>query len=118
MNDLALILASDTQTITLPELDEIEEQDVDFDVPWNVVLLDDDHHTYDYVVEMLCEIFAYSIPKSFRMTIEVDTRKRVIVWSGHRELAEMYQERIHEYGGDWRMDTSKGSMSCVLEPAR
>ncbi len=111
------VFAADTETLTLPELDIIEDQDQDFDVPWNVVLLDDDHHTYDYVVEMLCEIFGYSIRKSFRMTIEVDTRKRVIVWSGHRELAEMYQERIHDYGADPRMPSSKGSMSCVLERA-
>lgn len=112
------IVASETEILTRPELESIEDEDIDFDVPWNVVLLDDDHHTYQYVVEMLCEIFGYSVRKSLRLTIEVDTRKRVILWTGHRELAEMYQEKIHEYGPDWRMGTSKGSMSCVLEPAR
>lgn len=112
------IVASETEVLTRPELESIEDSDSDFDVPWNVVLLDDDFHSYDYVVEMLCEIFGYSIRKSLRLTIEVDTRKRVILWSGHRELAEMYQEKIHEYGPDWRMDTSRGSMSCVLERAR
>jgi len=116
----AALHCSDTDTLTMPEVETIEDEDsdLDFDVPWNVVLLDDDHHTYQYVIEMLCEIFSYSIPKSYRMTVEVDTRKRVIVWSGHRELAEMYQEKIHDYGADPRMDTSKGSMSCVLEKAR
>ena len=108
------------ETITLPAVESIEDVDgdLDFDVPWNVVLLDVDDHTYDYVIEMLCEIFGYSIAKSYGMTVEVDTRKRVIVWSGHRELAEMYQEKIHDYGADPRMDTSKGSMSCILEKAR
>jgi len=116
----AALHCSEADTLTMPEVETIEDgdSDLDFDVPWNVVLLDDDHHTYEYVIEMLCEIFSYSIPKSYRMTVEVDTRKRVIVWSGHRELAEMYQEKIHDYGADPRMDSSKGSMSCVLERAR
>lgn len=96
----------------------VVEETLDSDKPWHVVLLDDDFHTYDYVVEMLMSIFGYSVQKAFAMTVEVDTRKRVIVWTGHLEYAEAYQERIHDYGADWRMDTSKGSMSAILEPAR
>ena len=88
------------------------------DVPWHVVLLDDDAHTYEYVIEMLGKIFGHPIRKAFRMALEVDIRKRVIVWTGHIERAEAYQEAIHNYGADWRMDISKGSMSAVLERAR
>lgn len=119
---LAMILSSETETetITLPELEEIElEEDAqDYDVPWNVVLLDDNSHTYAYVVEMLNKIFGYGFVKAFGMAREVDTRKRVVVWTGHRELAEAYQEKIHDYGADWRMDVSIGSMSAILERAR
>lgn len=87
----------------------------DSDRPWHVVLLDDDHHTYDYVIEMLNAIFGYSVEKAFRMAVEVDTRKRVIVCTCHLEIAEMRRDQIHSYGADWRMDTSQGSMSAVLE---
>ena len=108
------------ETEVLPQIDFEAAQDEELlsDTPWNVVLLDDDHHTYDYVIEMLMEIFGYSVEKAFQMTIEVDTRKRVIVWSGHLERAEAYQEQIHAYGADWRMESSQGSMSAVLEKAR
>ncbi len=114
------------ETITLPQIDiEIgsqstknEAEDLDSDTPWNVVLLDDDCHTYDYVVEMLMNIFGYAVRKAFQMTIEVDTKKRVIVWSGHLERAEAYQSEIHAYGADPRMEISKGAMSAVLEKAR
>jgi ATP-dependent Clp protease adaptor protein ClpS len=82
------------------------------------VLLDDNHHTYEYVIEMLGTIFGYNIDKAFQMAREVDTRKRVIVWTGHLERAEAYQSAIHEFGPDWRMDTSRGSMSATLEQAR
>jgi ATP-dependent Clp protease adaptor protein ClpS len=100
---------SASETITLPEIDleSVQDEDLLSDKPWNVVLLDDDFHTYDYVVEMLMAIFGYPIRRAFKMTVEVDTRKRVIVWTGHLERAEAYREQIHAYGADWRMETSK-----------
>ena len=116
------------ETITLPETeiqpeiapvrDEIPQEDLASDTPWNVVLLDDDFHSYDYVVEMLMNIFGYKVRKAFQMTIEVDTKKRVIVWSGHLERAEAYRDEIHAYGADPRMEISRGPMSAVLEKAR
>lgn len=103
-----------------PEVDvvTVQDEELDSDSPWNVVLLDDDFHTYDYVVEMLMSIFGYSVEKAFRMTVEVDTAKRVIVWNGHLERAEAYQAQIHDYGADWRMMSSQGSMTAILEKAR
>ena len=99
------------------DLDADLEDDLDSDKPWHVVLLDDDHHTYAYVVEMLGDLFGYSTFKAYRMAREVDKKKRVIVWTGHLEVAESKQELIHDYGPDWRM-TSDGSMSAILEQAR
>ena len=93
------------------------DEDVNLDKPWNVVLLDDDHHTYEYVIEMLGVLFGYPIDKAYKMACEVDEKKRVVVWTGHREIAEWKQEQIHDYGADWRM-TSDGSMSAILEQAR
>lgn len=84
---------------------------------WHVVLLDDDDHTYDYVIEMLARLFGHSLPTAFRMAEEVDRTGRVIVWTAHRELAELRQEQIHGYGADPRIARSAGSMSAVLEPA-
>ena len=100
------------------DFDSDFDEDLDSDKPWHVVLLDDDYHTYAYVIEMLGKIFGYSKTKAFRMAREVDKKKRVIVWTGHREIAELKQEQIHDYGADWRMDTSQGSMSAILEQAR
>ena len=97
----------------LPSIDE----DLASDRPWHVVLIDDSIHTYEYVIEMLCSLFGYSLEKAFRMTVEVDTRKRAIVWTGHLEVAELKQEQIHDYGPDWRMVESTGSMLAILEQA-
>lgn len=85
--------------------------------PYNVVLLDDDEHTYEYVVEMLKALFAYPDQKGYQLAKEVDTRKRVIVLTTHKEKAELKRDQIHAYGADFRMTTSKGSMTAVIEPA-
>ncbi len=83
---------------------------------WNVVLLDDDDHTYDYVVEMLQAIFGHELATAFRMAVEVDTSGRVVVWTGHRELAELRQEQIHAFGPDPLLARCMGSMTAILEP--
>ena len=86
--------------------------------PWNVVLLDDDQHTYAYVIEMLGHVFGHPLSKSFLMAEEVDRQGRVIVMTTHRELAELKREQIIAYGTDPRIGTCKGSMTAVIEPAR
>jgi ATP-dependent Clp protease adaptor protein ClpS len=83
---------------------------------YNVVLLDDDEHTYDYVVEMLQKLFFMSAEQAYNHAVEVDKTKRTIVLTAELEPAEYAQRQIHSYGADWRMPKSKGSMSAVIEP--
>ncbi|MCS6971076.1 MAG: ATP-dependent Clp protease adaptor ClpS, partial [Planctomycetes bacterium] len=46
---------------------------------WHVVLLDDDDHTYEYVIEMLVKLFAKTPEDALRHAVEVDTTGRSIV---------------------------------------
>ena len=85
--------------------------------PYNVVLLDDDDHTYAYVIEMLGKLFGYGEPKAFQMAKEVDSNGRVIVLTTHKERAELKRDQITAYGADVRMASSKGSMTAIIEPA-
>jgi ATP-dependent Clp protease adaptor protein ClpS len=85
--------------------------------PYHVVLLDDDHHTYAYVIEMLGVLFAHPTEAAFKLAEEVDAKGRVIVCTTHKEKAELKRDQIHAYGKDVRMATSAGSMSARIEPA-
>jgi ATP-dependent Clp protease adaptor protein ClpS len=85
--------------------------------PFNVVLLDDDDHSYEYVIEMLLAVFAHPEEKGFQLAKEVDTTGRVIVLTTHKEMAELKRDQIHAYGTDHRIATCKGSMSAIIEPA-
>lgn len=84
---------------------------------FHVVLLDDDEHTYDYVIEMLQKLFFLPLDAAFQHAVEVDTTGRTIVITCERPEAEFARDQIQSYGADPRMPKSKGSMSAVLIPA-
>jgi ATP-dependent Clp protease adaptor protein ClpS len=84
---------------------------------YHVVLLDDDDHTYDYVIEMLMKLFGHARERAFLMACEVDASGRVIVDTTTQERAEFKRDQIHAYGADWRIPRCKGSMSACIEPA-
>ncbi len=102
---------------THPEVETIEEDIVQLIQRYHVILLDDDAHTYDYVIEMLMDIFGHDMETSYAMACEVDSKKRVIVETTHKEKAEHRKQQIESYGADWRMPNCKGSMSATIEPA-
>ncbi len=102
---------------THPEVETIEEDIVQLIPRHHVILLDDDAHTYDYVIEMLMDIFGHSMETSYAMACEVDSKKRVIVETTHKEKAEHRKQQIESYGADWRMPGCKGSMSATVEEA-
>lgn len=84
---------------------------------YHVVLLDDDDHTYEYVIEMLAKLFAFSESEAWNHAVEVDTAGRTVVMTCELPQAEFGREQIHAYGADPRMPRSKGSMSAIVEPA-
>ena len=99
------------------QVDTILEQITKKEHKYNVVLIDDDDHTYDYVIEMLMDIFGHTLEESYIMACEVDYRGRVIVFTTSKEEAEMKKDEILNFGPDHRLARSKGSMNAIIEPA-
>ncbi len=85
---------------------------------YHVILLNDEDHTYDYVIEMLTEIFGISVSRAYEHAIEVDTAGTTILLTCELEKAELKRDQIHAYGADWRLPRSLGSMAAIVEPAR
>jgi ATP-dependent Clp protease adaptor protein ClpS len=85
---------------------------------YNVVLLDDSEHTYDYVIEMLEKLFALSTLDAWNHAVEVDNTGRTIVITCDLPAAEFARDQIHAFGADRRMPNSMGSMSAIVEPCR
>ena len=83
---------------------------------YNVILLDDDDHTYDYVIGMLTRLFGFPEERSFALAAEVDGTGRVIIDTTTLERAELKRDQIHAFGRDWRITHCAGSMTATLEP--
>ena len=85
--------------------------------PWHVILLNDDDHSYDYVIMMLMQIFGFPPTRGMKHAEEVDSAGRTILITTSQEHAELKQEQIHAFGADPFIKHCKGSMSCEIEPA-
>ncbi|MBL8746903.1 MAG: ATP-dependent Clp protease adaptor ClpS [Phycisphaerae bacterium] len=84
---------------------------------WNVVLLDDEEHSYEYVIEMAQALFGHPRERAYQVAKTVDAEGRAILMTTHRELGELKVEQVHSFGQDRLIATCKGSMSALLEPA-
>ncbi len=103
------------QTTTFREPIVTEKRDL---TPlYKVVLLDDDDHSYDYVIEMLQKIFVFTLQEAYQHAVEVDTRGRTVLIVCELAHAEFARDQVQNYGPDWRLDRSKGSMTAIVEPA-
>lgn len=86
--------------------------------PYNVILLNDDDHTFEYVIAMLQQLFGHPRERGMMMAKEVDRTGRVIVLTTTKEHAELKRDQIHAFGADpYSSRECKGSMSATIEPA-
>lgn len=102
-----------TMTLTRPQ----EERETQLPKLWNVVLLDDDEHSYEYVIELAQSLFGHQRERAYQIAKTVDADGRVILMTTHRELGELKVEQVHSFGADRLIASCKGSMSAELEPA-
>ena len=85
--------------------------------PWNVVLLNDDQHTYEYVIDMVGRIFGFDMVRGYLLAREVDQQGRAVLFTTHRELAELKRDQILAYGADPLVASCRSSMRATIEPA-
>lgn len=82
-----------------------------------VVLLNDDGHTYEYVVGMLRELFEYPPEEAFQLARQVDRAGRAVVATLPQAWAEQVKGQIEAYGPDPLLPRYRRSMRVALEPA-
>ena len=83
---------------------------------YNVILWNDDDHTYDYVIHMLKELFGHKESQGMLIATDVDKTGRGICLTTTMEHAELKRDQIHAYGAEKGNPKSKGSMSATIEP--
>ena len=83
---------------------------------YHVVLWDDNEHTYDYVIQMMRELFGFPEEQGFQIAQGVDQAGRAICMTTTREHAELKRDQIHAYGKDRLIRQCRGSMWASIEP--
>jgi ATP-dependent Clp protease adaptor protein ClpS len=106
---------SSGSTAVLPEIGDDTSSRIE--PMYHVILLNDEDHTYEYVIEMLGKLFAMTESTAFRHAVEVDTNGTTILLTCELSKAELKRDQIHAYGADWRLERSLGSMAALVEPA-
>jgi len=100
-------LDTDLENVTKDQLSKL----------YHVIILNDDEHTFDYVIEMLQAVFKMSYSTALGHTMEADSTGSSIVLTTNLEEAEQKRDQVHAYGPDWRMPNSRGSVAALVEPA-
>jgi ATP-dependent Clp protease adaptor protein ClpS len=66
---------------------------------WRVIVLNDNHNTFEGVAAALARtIPGVDYARGMRLANTIHARGRAIVWSGHRELAELYHSQLGDFG--------------------
>ena len=66
---------------------------------WRVIVLNDNHNTFDGVAAALARILpGVSYDQGFSMAETIDRTGQAIVWTGPRETAEHYWEQLKDAG--------------------
>jgi ATP-dependent Clp protease adaptor protein ClpS len=66
---------------------------------WRVIVLNDDHNTFDGVAAALSRIIpGVSLEQGYRIADTIHNTGQAIVWAGPREPAELYWEQLNEAG--------------------
>jgi ATP-dependent Clp protease adaptor protein ClpS len=104
-------------TKTAPENQTDQETRTKKLPPFNVVILNDEEHTFQYVIELLTKLFAHTHKAAVELTWRIHLSGRAVVYTTHKEKAELKRDQVLAYGPDPRMDISKGPLGCYIEPA-
>jgi len=66
---------------------------------WRVIVLNDDHNTFDDVAAALARVIpGVTLERGHQIANQIHNSGQAIVWSGQREPAEHYWEQLRDAG--------------------
>ena len=67
--------------------------------PWRVIVLNDDHNSFEGVAFALSSVLpGVSYDQGMKLANRIHDTGRAIVWSGHKEQAELYWTELEGFG--------------------
>jgi ATP-dependent Clp protease adaptor protein ClpS len=66
---------------------------------WRVIVLNDDHNTFDHVARTLARVIPrVTLDQGYKIADKIHNSGQAIVWSGPKEVAELYWEQLSSAG--------------------
>ena len=66
---------------------------------WRVIVLNDDHNTFDGVAFALARVLpGVTFERGLALADRIHTKGLAVVWTGHREQAELYWAQLEAFG--------------------
>jgi ATP-dependent Clp protease adaptor protein ClpS len=85
--------------------------------PYHVILENDDHHSMQFVVEVLGRALGCTVEKAVQLMLEAHTSGRAVVWTAPREVAELKADQIKTFHEVREGGKDLGPLGCTVEPA-
>jgi ATP-dependent Clp protease adaptor protein ClpS len=87
------------QTLTPPRERTTRGTGTGLGKPWNVVVLNDNHNTFQGVAFALSSVLpGVSYDRGMALANRIHSTGRAVVWSGQKEQAELYWEQLQGFG--------------------
>jgi ATP-dependent Clp protease adaptor protein ClpS len=84
---------------TTVEKPRVSGPDSDLGGNWLVIVLNDNHNTFDHVAQTLSRVVpGISLDGGYAMADKIHNSGQATVWTGPREPAEHYWEQLKEAG--------------------
>jgi len=88
-----------TQTLTPPRVKARRTTGSGTGDAWRVIVLNDDHNTFEGVAFALAQtIPGVDYERGMALANKIHNSGQALVWSGHREAAELYHSQLEAYG--------------------
>jgi ATP-dependent Clp protease adaptor protein ClpS len=84
--------------------------------PYNVILENDDHHSMEFVMEVLQKALGYNEQHSFQLMMLAHSSGQAVVWTGSKEVAELKLEQMLTFH-EMRGSKDLGPLGVRIEPA-
>ena len=97
--------------------EELEETKTHLLPPYNVILENDDHHSMEFVIDVLQKALGYNEQKSYQLMMLAHETGQTIVWTGSKEVAELKLEQMLSFHEIKANGQKLGPLGVRIEPA-
>ncbi len=85
--------------------------------PYNVILENDDYHSFEFVIEVLRKALGCTEQRAFQLTQQAHMNGRAVVWTGSKEVAELKLEQMLSFHEIRPNGQKLGPLGVTIEPA-